>query len=697
MVRASNEPGSIFRGWLCLMAICAGWMSPDGGRLFAAGPRHLAVTNDVTAVKTLSQNWSDAESNWFYSVPQGSKLIPYSWFLHLEQPDSQAAFRDAGHIRSLGYLPRTPDSDGNPDGLPIGFTKDGSSLGFTCAACHTNQINFQGTAWLIDGAPTLADFESFLRRLESALDQMSTEQEKFDRFASNVLGRNASNAAKSKLKSQLLDVLAFRRAYNQRNLPAAGGAAFGPGRVDAFGAIMNEVTATFAQVSGNHSPADAPVSYPFLWDAPQHDRVQWNGAAENNVVVPLRFVVGTIHVGALGRNAGEVLGVFGQVDASAEGSLLQLRGYASSVNRPNLIEIEESLRTLWSPEWPAEFPPIDESLRASGQALFAQHCQSCHAPIQRKDPGRVVQAMMRAVGTDQKMAANFATRKARSGVLEGRKRELQSLRRLREREAVADLLTHMVQRVVVRQPRSPEIAFDRRSDRVPVAFFGRLAQPAEGGSNETDRPLGPEQVPAALQAMMSWSPEYRIFAEIDVGERSLTAGFRDLEMADGQVRKAVSPAEVRLEQGDRSFRLDTGSFDDAARFVAPDGESVLVEDLSGVRSEFTPSGTRLTFEEPARISFAYKGRPLNGIWATAPYLHNGSVPNLDELLKPAGQRVRSFKVGSREFDPVKVGFVDQGGFEFDTALPGNSNAGHEYGVVFTDAQRAALIEYLKSL
>src|SRR5207244_3569794 len=105
--------------------------------------------------------------------------------------------------------------------------------------------------------------------------------------------------------------LSFRRGYNDRNLPQAGAPGFGPARVDAFGAIMNETTATFAQVPGNDSPANAPVSYPFLWDTPQHDFVQWNGAAKNNDILAAKFIIGTRHVGALGRNTGEVVGVFG--------------------------------------------------------------------------------------------------------------------------------------------------------------------------------------------------------------------------------------------------------------------------------------------------------------------------------------------------------------------------------------------------
>lgn len=103
---------------------------------------------------------------------------------------------------------------------------------------------------------------------------------------------------------------------------------------------------------------------------------------------------------------------------------------------------------------------------------------------------------------------------------------------------------------------------------------------------------------------------------------------------------------------------------------------------------------------PDASLLAYKARPLNGIWATAPFLHNGSVPTLYDLMLPAEQRPRTFWVGKREFDAAKVGIMTarfEGGFEFDVSLPGNSNAGHEYGGELSQADRMALLEYLKSL
>ena len=105
----------------------------------------------------------------------------------------------------------------------------------------------------------------------------------------------------------------------------------------------------------------------------------------------------------------------------------------------------------------------------------------------------------------------------------------------------------------------------------------------------------------------------------------------------------------------------------------------------------------------AAAGFAYEARVLEGIWAAAPYLHNGSVPTLAELLKPAKSRVREFKIGP-SYDIVNVGLaVDQ--TKFDTTLKtgcddrnsGNSNCGHEYGTKLSPDEKKALLEYLKTL
>ena len=101
----------------------------------------------------------------------------------------------------------------------------------------------------------------------------------------------------------------------------------------------------------------------------------------------------------------------------------------------------------------------------------------------------------------------------------------------------------------------------------------------------------------------------------------------------------------------------------------------------------------------------YESRVMQGIWAAAPYLHNGSVPTLWDLLQPAAQRPTSFKIGPN-YDPTgKVGLAaEQTKFNYTLVTTGcanlnsgNSNCGHEFGTHLTDAQKKALLEYLKTL
>jgi len=99
----------------------------------------------------------------------------------------------------------------------------------------------------------------------------------------------------------------------------------------------------------------------------------------------------------------------------------------------------------------------------------------------------------------------------------------------------------------------------------------------------------------------------------------------------------------------------------------------------------------------------YTSVPLDGIWLTAPYLHNGSVPTLADLLKPVEQRPQQFWRGLDLFDAVKVGWVSDGdearriGTRLDVSQPGNSNAGHTYGTTLGADDKLALLEYMKTL
>jgi hypothetical protein len=104
-----------------------------------------------------------------------------------------------------------------------------------------------------------------------------------------------------------------------------------------------------------------------------------------------------------------------------------------------------------------------------------------------------------------------------------------------------------------------------------------------------------------------------------------------------------------------------------------------------------------------RATGQYMARKLNGIWATAPYLHNGSVPTLYHMLHP-DQRPATFLVGNREYDAAKVGYRSEAAgtkvntWVYDTTKPGNSNIGHsglQFGTTLPEDQKAELLEYLK--
>jgi hypothetical protein len=111
-----------------------------------------------------------------------------------------------------------------------------------------------------------------------------------------------------------------------------------------------------------------------------------------------------------------------------------------------------------------------------------------------------------------------------------------------------------------------------------------------------------------------------------------------------------------------------------------------------------------------REKVAYKARPLDGVWATAPFLHNGSVPSLYQLLSPQDERATTFYKGTFEYDPRHLGYrtaAFTNGFLFDTRITGNHNSGHEFragergrgviGRLLLPEERWALLEYLKVL
>jgi len=337
----------------------------------------------------LDQGWNDDERNGFYNTSQGSQFMPFSWFLNLEQAKNNRPFRSNDNIQGYGYLPQEATAGLNEHGLPVGFVKDDRVaddivkhmavarlsaaapnseslhveyqewLGFTCAACHTSDITFANQTIRIDGGPPLSDFQRLIEDLAEALRATASDDAKLQRFATDVLAEGGYNPEEAqRLKSEINAFVSWLDGYTSINY-AGLTTRYGAGRVDALGAILNRVTASVTGIVENGTPANAPVSYPMLWNVSQMSWVQWNGSANNHI----------------GRNVGEVSGVFAHTIVNTQDNAQR---FSSSANIVNLAQLEQWIAQLDSPKWGAPLPAIDSGKAELGKSLFATNCVACH-------------------------------------------------------------------------------------------------------------------------------------------------------------------------------------------------------------------------------------------------------------------------------------------------------------------------------
>jgi hypothetical protein len=564
-----------------------------------------------------AQGWTATDRETFYTTSQGSHIMPYGWFKALRRDDIDQLFT-AEQLQRYGYLRN--DAPYNAADLPVGFVIDGAGaqaqIGMTCAACHTGQVEYQKDgqtfALRIDGAPANADFQSFLIDLRSATRATLSQSDRFLTFAKAVLGTgyNASKAAA--LKTDFAAWVQQFGDFMDASLPTA---AWGPGRLDAFGMIFNRVSARDLGVLANFKTANAPVSYPFLWNAQRQDHTQWNGVVPNG-----------LYVQGLARNTGEVLGVFADFKPRVVVPASQLIPavidyHNNSVRFAGLQTLEEKVAILTPPRWPDAFG-LDAALAARGKPLFEARCGSCHDEKVSPSLGHAWVTPVLAVNTDPKVVQN-------SG---------------------------------------------RTSD--PGLYLGAL------------------QPPPAISARIT-NPS----ATTDLLAKSVVGSLLD----DAFNPPLITPAKLAQNGVWRALRLDLADLLPGEKL--DDLADPKVNHVADIQALVKGRLGKLYSKPPAAdAGAAYESRVLHGIWATAPYLHNGSVPNLWELLTPATQRKPAFKVGSRLYDTKNVGYVtDQspfatGSFETDpNNVNGNGNGGHEFGTDLSADDRWAIIEYMKTL
>lgn len=385
-------------------------------------------------VTYLDQGWSDDERQDFYFLGQGSQLVPYLWFLSLEFADRNESFRSDEHMRALGFIPQKSDRRRNPDGLPIGFVKDSNSttiavkrgflgakfdnehyprtsdwLGLTCAACHTSELRSKDKTIRIDGGAAMADVETFLADLAGSLRATLASEQKFRRFEQSYRKNAGGDVDTTQLRDELEAYTPVIETLVERNKAEHP---YGLGRLDAFGAILNQICEAGLEIRENHRPSNAPVSYPFLWFTPQLDWVQWNSSVENPI----------------SRNVGEVLGVFAHARLTGAPQDGQ---FTSSARVDYLHRLEQQVQKLTAPTWPEEFfGKIDPKRAAAGRVLYEANCAGCHnsrdeaGEFHRTEPNEFGMTFIRTtsvpfdrIGTDPQMIVNFLTRLAKPGDL----------------------------------------------------------------------------------------------------------------------------------------------------------------------------------------------------------------------------------------------------------------------------------------
>lgn len=596
--------------------------------LVTAAAATIAISTALPA-RAEAVKYADQGKEWpalrqpFYTQDQGSRLIPLAWIEALKLPDGKKFMADG--LARYGYLPNE-----NSD-LPVGFVaadeKGVKTLGMTCSACHTRQIEINGAPLRIDGGPGIVDMQGFWGDLDKAVGAVLATDAAFSEFADAVLGPSVSDNARKILRQEVGDWYLPFDIMTRKSLPTPP---WGPGRLDAVSQIFNRVAGLDIGTSPTHiiedniAMADAPVRYPFLWNAARQDFTQWPGFAQNGD-----------NILGLARNVGEVYGVFGIFHPQKNPFLPMGMEYLdhSSLNMAGLMNLETWIKKIEPPKWPGK---IDKRLAERGKAIFDKPeteggCgPSCHR--ERRGAARYCSTQetwataLWDVGTDAR-EAHVLERRAQTGVLEGQIILKPPFSKLGKEAPITDILTVAVVESILRAP----VHFQ------DLALYGPLLRDCQESHLKH-----PSQVAAFLGSKFMRAMPKKFLQNI----KKMQGGLENL-------------------------------------YSAP----------------------------PAKPMAKFEARVLKGIWATAPYLHNGSVPTLWELLKQPKDRAPTFKVGPA-YDLENVGLAKEqmkfGDYALQTTAAddcapgkhddsGNSRCGHNYGTTLSDAEKKALLEYLKSL
>ena len=732
--------GQIIR-WLIKLIIVLAILAFIGFAWFVLWPvSGIPELEKVDKYIYLDQGWgNDADSaernNYYYSpqgtsMPQGTSLaaVRYKWFTNLEIPFSEEKFASPEHMRKYRFIVEPSPSKTNPDHLPIGFTKHFNTqvgqdlLDITCAACHSGEIHYDNGeekyAIRIDGGQAMHAFTdaqrgNFAPVLLASMIYTRLNPWTFDRFAQGVLAENYPQG-KDKLKSDLTkSIKGFLSAGQNNPFRHLYPVQEGFGRTDALGRIGNTVFGDHL-TSENYQNGAAPVSYPYLWNIWKFDWVQYNGS----VAQPLA------------RNTGEALGVGAVIPLTDDtgNPLPQDQRFNSSLRIHDLTKIEHTLQRLSPPKWPSQiFGDIDQQKAAHGKQLFNQFCQECHGPHPASKAQQVAAAPLKDspldqwlievitakhIGTDSTAADAFMDRRydiSKTGVTN---------------QEIADTLLPLLLRQMNRnvQFRLTEVIRLRTDKGLNIGDL----------QNQFDQFPDPnlEQIPsypeANYQSILTALSSLDNMPAIDSITEQPYQGYQcQLACQSKQLIWILKSGHHNINSVANSFDVKSLTEGVALNLVGLLLKNKFYKDNDlNYQQQMEIQGFG-TIDLPQQIR-GYKPRPLAGVWATPPFLHNGSVPSIYEMLLPPVERTAEFYMGSREFDPINLGYLvktdensDGHGFLLDTSIKGNWNKGHAFiadekswsahredykknplpdgviGPLLSDEQRYAIIEYLK--
>ena len=642
-------------------------------------PPELPKAQAAKKIENLQQNWNWDVSHRFHHESQGTNTfpVPVEWFVALEQPLSSPLgllfpgvdknlFVDQKYLGRMGFLP-SEKSNKNLYNLPIGFATtpfqhiaglddEVTSVGFTCAACHTGSLTYDDVEYIVQGGPSRADLGLFQASLATSLAQtlvtakLPMPNRRFTRFAKRVLGEQYSSSTKAELLKQMTAVAMAAKAGISDPVQVTEGY----GRLDALNRIGNQVFAKDYDRKENIAPITAPVNYPHIWTVSWFDWVQYDGSIMQPII----------------RNTGEALGVAASLDFN---SPMGKGRFSSSASLENLSWMENALsgkmadnqnyspfkagkfEGLLAPKWPDAFKKIDVASADKGKALYEANCKGCHLPATNTSQFWSDDVFKKIKWYDKSGQAKYT------------------------KDRYIDLNIIPLEKIRT-DPSQSQILANRSVNTNKLGDSNALGLETYVCIPQKKQLYGERKANAVDQ-------ETRVIGE---GEYDLIT----VKVEDSSVVKfALALGAVVQEVNDEWFKANYIPKKDQPKY---EGEQPNCLQANG----------------------GYKARPLNGIWATAPFLHNGSVPTLDDLLKPQSERPQYVLLGPSEFDVDKVGLkqptkidpsstgYEDGYFVLDTKIIGNLNTGHEFagedepgslGKKFTEQERKDLIEYLKTL